>query len=362
MDLPLAKHSPPTVSQKLTGRDLICAELKHYIRAHRIHPGEMLPPLRALSEHFKSSRDIVWRALRQLQEEGWIQARSSRGYEVSEGVYSRILQSLQVKVLLTGTNFINFTGYRRLADALARECRYHNMELVIELLPLDGKPDKSIWKGCDVLLAGSNASSSLLRHCKEFKVPVIGLDAEYSDRYHINVVTDHYTGGRLVAERLLKRNSSRACVVHFENPHARIRARIEGFKQVWLEAGKAEESLTQHIVQWSPNNFDIALNVREDFRSFDGKCDLFVTDGNLALTCLDVFSHLGFSVPGDFKLIGYDGAQLGELTNPPMTTIQQNMEQIAAVAVARMNDCFKPHPGTAEVVRIPPTLVERVSG
>ena len=107
--------------------------------------------------------------------------------------------------------------------------RFHNalqlLPLGIELVPLDTKPPKRVWDNCDVLLIDSDSSRGILKHFAKFKVPVIGLDAEYSDRYHLNIVTDHHMGGRMVAERLLEKGSKKACMVYFQNAPARITAR-----------------------------------------------------------------------------------------------------------------------------------------
>jgi DNA-binding LacI/PurR family transcriptional regulator len=343
-------------------RDKAREAIKHYIRSHRMPPGDLLPPVRALSEHFEVSRDATWRALQQLQEEGWITARANRRYEIAEDVYTRILGSLKVKAIFTGRNYINFTGFRRLADALERECRYHNMDLTLELVPLDTKPPKHVWDNCDVLLIDSDSSRGILEHFNSFKVPVIGLDAEYSDRYHLNIVTDHHMGGRMVAERLLEKGSKKACMVYFGNAPARITARLEGFRQVWLESGKPEASLSVMEIPWKHNHFEVALSVNEALKSFDGKTDLFVTDGSLAVSLLDVLEHRNIAVPEAVRLIGYDGTQMGGVTNPPMTTIQQDMDKIAEAAVARMAEVSSSPEGSGELVRISPHLVERISG
>jgi DNA-binding LacI/PurR family transcriptional regulator len=362
MDNPLPDNPTPQVEQKLNRRDRAGEQIKHYIRSRRLPPGDLLPPVRALAEHFGVSRDAAWRALRELQDEGWISARANRRYEIAKDVYTRILGSLKVKALFTGGTYIRFSGFRRLADSLKQECHHHNMELSISLLPIDKEPDDSVWEGCDVLLIDADSSPLFLKHFKKFKVPVIGLDAEYSNRYHLNIVTDHYAGGRLAAERLIRNGSRKACIVHFEKPPPRIQARVDGFRQVWLESGKPESSLATHEVKWSHNSFEVALNVSKDLHSFNGGSDLFITDGKLAVTYLDILDYLKVSVPEDVRLIGYDGAQMGGTTNPPMTAIQQDMDLMARTAANRIGECTGSHSGNTEVVRIPPHLIERISG
>ena len=137
--------------------------------------------------------------------------------------------------------------------------------------------------------------------------------------------------------------------------------RIEGFRQAWLESGRDEAGLTQVPIPWSHNSFEVALNVRRYFKDTPPNGDYFVTDGKLATSFIEVLGYLGAQVPGSVGVIGYDGAQRGELTDPPMTTIQQDMEQIAQNAVSRIREIPSGNQETGVLERIPPILVSRGS-
>ena len=77
-------NKPPSVALKKNRRDQACEAIKHYIRSHRLNAGELLPPVRALSEHFGVSRDAAWRALQQLQN-GKIKGRKFKVRKLSLG-------------------------------------------------------------------------------------------------------------------------------------------------------------------------------------------------------------------------------------------------------------------------------------
>ncbi|NDV61489.1 substrate-binding domain-containing protein [Puniceicoccales bacterium CK1056] len=364
MNNPIDSNRPEQVTTKTNRRDFASEQIKHYIRSHRMQPGELLPPIRAFSEHLDISRDAVWRALRVLQEEKWVRPKANKRYLVSDDVYTEILRSLRVRAVFSGNKYIYFSGFRRLADALKKECDYHNLELEINLLPLEEEPPESIWKDCDALLIGSRSSSALLKHSKGFDVPVIGLDADYSDRYFANIVTDHHQGGRMAAERLILQGSKSICIAHFggseNNP--RIKARIDGFRLAWLEAGRPEDSLTVAPIEWDENNFKVALNIQNYLKSHPPKSDFFVTDGRLAVTFLEVLGFMDVSIPEGLRLIGYDGAQMGGMASPPMTTIQQDMDKIAQMAIARVGQIAESSEGESPLVRVAPLLIERLSG
>jgi DNA-binding LacI/PurR family transcriptional regulator len=354
---------PLVINPEANRRDAASDQIKHFIRSNRLGPGERLPTVRKMSEHFEITRDAVWRALRQLQKEEWLEVLPNKRYTVSEKLYTRILRSIRVKAVFSGEGYIYFSGFRRLADALSRECRYHNIDLHINLLPLKTAPEPTVWENCDLLMMDSDSSRAFLGAFQSFPVPVIGLDANYSDLYRANIVTDHHLGGRIAAEAMLKRGDRSAVVVYHagseNNP--RVGARIDGFRQSWLEAGRPAESMTVVAIPWSRSSFEIALKVQEYLDKNPARGSYFVTDGRLATNFLEVLAYQRVDVPGTVAVLGYDGAQRGGLTDPPMTTIQQDMDFIAVTAVRHIREIASGSDETKVLERIAPVMISRSS-
>lgn len=354
---------PSAISPAANRRDAASDQIKHYIRSHQLAPGEKLPTVRKMSEHFDLTRDAVWRALRQLQKEEWLEVLPNKRYTISEKLYTRILRSIRVKAIFSGEGYIYFSGFRRLADALSRECRYHNIDLHIDLLPLKKMPEATAWENCDLLMMDSDSSRSFLKTFEKFPLPVVGLDANYSDLYKANIVTDHHLGGRIAAEAMIKKGERAAVVVYHkgseDNP--RVGARIDGFRQTWLEGGRSLDSITLVPIEWSRSSFEIALKVQAHLEKNPARGSYFVTDGRLATNFLEVLAYQGVAVPGTVSLIGYDGAQRGELTDPPMTTIQQDMDGIAQSAVRWIREIASGHSETGVLERVAPVMIARSS-
>lgn len=354
---------PLQIGPEAGRRDAAVEQIKHFIRANRLEPGERLPTVRQLSLSFGLSRDSVWRALRQLHQEEWLELLPNKRYAASKDLYVKILRSISLRALFGGKDNIYFSGFRRLADSLTRLSRYHNIDLHIELLPIKKKPEEGVWRDCDLLMVDSDCSGRLLETFKTFPVPVIGLDANFSDRYHANIVTDHHAGGRLAAEQILQRGVRETSVIYHagseNNP--RVSARIDGFRQAWLEAGRPEESLFLAAIPWSQNAFEISLNVQSFLEKQRPHGTCFINDGRLATSFLEVLAYRDIAVPAEVALIGYDGSQSGELTDPPMTTIQQDMERIAYSAVGWVRKIAEGHDGKGVLERVPPLLVQRKS-
>ena len=354
---------PPKINPESNRRDEAGEKIKNYILTHRMKPGERLPTLRKLSDTFEVTRNAVWRALRQLHGDEWLDALPNKRYTVSEKLYSRILRSIRVKAFFYGEGYIYFSGFRRLADALTRECAYHNIDLQIQLLPRGQDPDEKAWEDCEIMLMDSDSSRAFLKVFKSFPLPVIGLDANYSDLYRANIVTDHLLGGRIAAEAMLHRDEQSAYVVYHagseNNP--RVTARIDGFRQAWLEAGRPADSLSVIPIGWSSSSLEIALKLLDYYKDREARGSFFVTDGRLATNFLEAMSYKRVPVPGVVSVIGYDGAQNGELTDPPMTTIQQDMERIASSAVNWIREIASGNQAKKALERIAPIMVKRGS-
>ncbi|MCC5845680.1 MAG: GntR family transcriptional regulator [Verrucomicrobia bacterium] len=67
-------EKPLKIDTDTRRRDAAYSRIQHFIQANQLQPGGKLPPVRKLSDHFGLSRDSVWRALRQLNEDDWLEA------------------------------------------------------------------------------------------------------------------------------------------------------------------------------------------------------------------------------------------------------------------------------------------------
>jgi LacI family transcriptional regulator len=76
----------------------------------------------------------------------------------------------------------------------------------------------------------------------------------------------------------------------------------------------------------------------------------------LAVGLLSTLLKEGVRVPGDIAVTGFDGTDLVELVDPPITALRHPLEDIAARALGMLLGTEKP-----EMVRLPPTLVQRAT-
>lgn len=85
---------------------------------------------------------------------------------------------------------------------------------------------------------------------------------------------------------------------------------------------------------------------------------IFLSNDIFAAQCISYAHALGYRIPDDIRILGYDGIYLGTLTYPPLSTIQQDFSGLAAAAVRVL--LARIETGTSEMqVMVPVELVER---
>lgn len=86
---------------------------------------------------------------------------------------------------------------------------------------------------------------------------------------------------------------------------------------------------------------------------------IFASSDVVAMSALRALSEHGLSVPGDVAVVGYDDIMLAAHTNPPLTTIRQDLQAGAKMLVDMV---FRQIDGEiCEPVQLEPELIVRAT-
>ena len=92
----------------------------------------------------------------------------------------------------------------------------------------------------------------------------------------------------------------------------------------------------------------------------DSTVDAVVTNSDfMAIGAMDAVRERGLRVPDDIAVVGYDDLSLAEFSNPPLTTVRQNIPESGRVLVENLIQFIKT--GIVTNVSIPVELVVRNS-
>lgn len=198
----------------------------------------------------------------------------------------------------------------------------------------------------------------------KFNIPTIQL--HYKPKYNppekINYIySDNIIGGRLATDYLIEHGCKTIMCITIKSEHPEILDRLEGFsnsmKQHNLDIDKNlifEEECTLF------NGEKVIRENKDKLKKIDG---IFVHADIMALGVINELKKIGYRVPEDIRVIGYDDIELGTYFAPRLTTIHQPKETLAEKACSKLNEIMGNNPESGEILQeiVSPYLVERDS-
>lgn len=164
-------------------------------------------------------------------------------------------------------------------------------------------------------------------------VPTIFLTMQ--PREDLNVVSiDNYKGGRLATEHLI--NQGYRCIGHISGPLDwwEARQRKAGWQDALREANMDSAERLCVTGNWSSSSGEQAIHqLLQQNPDMDA---VFVSNDQMALAVLQVACHNNLRVPEDLAVVGCDGMPEAAFYWPPLTTVQQDQQQLGCIAVREL--------------------------
>jgi LacI family transcriptional regulator len=150
------------------------------------------------------------------------------------------------------------------------------------------------------------------------------------------IYSDHFRGGYLAGEHLIKSGRDRIITMTEDLSKTEYFDRTEGFLAA-LDDHEIEPA-ENHIL-YGEVSFDYGFQAIMDNTEILSRIDgIFAQADIVALGAIEALRELGFRVPKDIGVIGYDDILLGGLFRPRLTTVHQPKEQQANLGVKRLLD------------------------
>ncbi len=186
--------------------------------------------------------------------------------------------------------------------------------------------------------------------------PMVVWGSHIAGQAYVSVGSDNLRGGELATAHLIEAGRRRIGFLGDEQL-PEVAPRFSGYRAV----------LERHGLP-----FDRRLHARSHFLSEDAyrltramlkKADppdgLFAASDLIALGAIRALVEAGLRVPQDVSLVGFDDLPLANYSQPPLTTIRQDLAQAARLLVDRLLVLVEG--GKAESIQLPVRLVVRES-
>ena len=157
----------------------------------------------------------------------------------------------------------------------------------------------------------------------EMDAPFIVWGAPPTDAAYCSVTGDNLNGGKIATEYLIQQGRKRIAFIGGPQEELEVQQRFEGYKDALLASnGTVEPGLVTY------GDFSNTSGARAMEQLLTKTPDLdavFVNSDLMAIAAMDVIREHGRRVPEDVAVVGYDDLSISEHSNPPLTTVRQNI-------------------------------------
>lgn len=215
------------------------------------------------------------------------------------------------------------------------------MHYLVEFIPY-GSADLATKNLVDgIIEVGlTQAEMDQLTHLPD--VPVVVVNKRPGKKAWRMVASDHREEGFLAAEYLLAHGHRRLALVLDELQGWGVEHRRRGFESALKRARVSARAPVYSSSKMDP--LSIARAIR------DAGCTGCVNlSDNSGLAILDAFTNrLGLRIPDDISVVGLENAAISPYFNPPLTAIEQPLEEMAEYIIAAIHDALSGRDTSAE--------------
>jgi LacI family transcriptional regulator len=212
-----------------------------------------------------------------------------------------------------------------------------------------------------ILVAPAGSRLDQLTDLVERGTPVVLLDHPQERSGLCAVTVDNVLGGRLAAQHVIELGHRRLAFLHSSLGARQSAQRREGIQQALREVGLDPASALADIDVRPPDiaaSADAALDAL--FAGPLPPTAVLCFNDVAALGVLRGLRRLGFAVPGEVSVVGYDDVQFAAELAPALTTVRQPKYQLGRAAADLLLDESRPGHQHQEIV-LRPTLFVRGS-
>lgn len=172
-----------------------------------------------------------------------------------------------------------------------------------------------------------------------------------------SVTGDNFNGGRLATEHLLGLGRQKIGFIGGPSFELEVQQRLTGYQAALKDANrKPEDALIEYGDFSNTSGAEAMKRLLQAVPDIDA---VFVNSDLMAIAAMDILHEEGRRVPEDIAVVGYDDLSIAAHSNPPLTTIRQNIPQAGKLLARNLIEYLQT--GVVTNVSIPVELIVRKS-
>ena len=210
-----------------------------------------------------------------------------------------------------------------------------------------------------IIVATERLETQSLKKLNNRNIPIIKIAVQSFASDIAAVRTDNIKGGKMAATYLLEHGHTNVAIIG-EKQRDSENKRVEGFIDFYRKNGYlvAKENIKQCLLEYEEIKEQVQLILQNEKRP----TAIFATTDFFAIIAINTAIELGFHIPSDLSIIGFDNTLHAKLCQPQLTTIEQEIEEMSKQTIHELIKIIKgkKKPPFEDVVLLP-KLIERKS-
>ncbi|MBC2091796.1 LacI family transcriptional regulator [Listeria welshimeri] len=256
--------------------------------------------------------------------------------DISNYFFSSVVQQMEAILFEQGYSTIICNTSRNLDKELA----YLNM---LESKMVDGL---IVISGADEF--GFNYSNA------ENGIPYVCIDRQPKDKKDtIFISSNHYQGAFEATEALIHAGAKSPVIFMHSRQSSSAKGRLKGFQDA-LKKNNIQMDPELSIFTMDLQKPDYQKNIATFVQKAKKMDGIFAINDHIAIELLNFLPTIGKKIPDDIKLIGFDDTPQCNYTVPKLSSVKQNIPEIAQITVDNLISIIKNPEQQKQITEIVP--------
>lgn len=207
------------------------------------------------------------------------------------------------------------------------------------------------------ILMTSTRKQTHVKALLELGAPFIIWGVPQPKQKYCSVTGDNLTGGRLATEHLIDLGRQQIGFIGGPSYELEVQHRLAGYENALKESGR---EVNLNLIEYGDFSNTSGADAIKRLLNKSSEVDaVFVNSDLMAIAAMDTIREEGRRVPEDIAVVGYDDLSIAAHSNPPLTTIRQNIPLAGKLLAQNLIEYLQT--GMVTNVSIPVELIIRKS-
>jgi DNA-binding LacI/PurR family transcriptional regulator len=323
----------------------IIDDIKEKITQNNLAVGEQLKSHKELAEEYEVSLITIKNALSSLIDEGYLYSRVGKGTFVAQredngqikyhDSIGLVLHDLKNPFFSLIAHVIEDTAYSKSYNMLLSSCSNKEKKAENQI-----KRFKEVGvKGMIVATLQKELNPlPVIRDLHDQGFPFV-MVSYVADKDIWYVGTNHELGASIATQHLIDLGHTEIGYINSPQNNSLGNIRLEGYRKTLTKAGLPFKAsyLLELVDGESSNGYNSGYKLGDAFHHLSQKpTAYFVYNDLAALGFIKRVQELGYRVPEDIAIVGFDDIEQAGYSEVPLTTIHQPIEKIGATAIEKL--------------------------